>query len=314
MTVFSVIKVENLRKRYGEIIALDGVSFNVQEGEIFGLLGPNGAGKTTLIEILCGLRRFDEGKINVLGFDLAQRSYKIRSLIGFCPQETLLYELLSVYENLAFTASLYSLDSKKFKEMVEFSSKSLDIKEFLRRKAKELSGGMKRRVNLAASIIHDPPIVILDEPTTGFDPNAKREFWQHIKNLKAYGKTILLSTHDMYEADELCDRVAVIDKGKIVALDKPHVLKKTIGGEASLHIKIKDSQAEKVLKLLEKYKCVIKGDEIKISVKNPWEIMSEISSKLVSHGFLTEKIEVVEPTLEDVFVKLTGRKLTEEQD
>lgn len=306
-----VIDVAGLVKHYGEVTALDGVSLSVREGEIFGLLGPNGAGKTTLIEILCGLRRFDEGKVSILGFDLAKDAYKIRGMIGFCPQETLLYDLLSVRENFAFTASLYSLDSKKFKERLEFSSKFLGVGEFLNRKAQQLSGGMKRRANLAASIIHDPPIVILDEPTVGFDPNVKREFWELIKNLKQYGKTVLLSTHDMYEADELCDRVAIIDKGKIVALDTPHVLKTTLGGEASIHVKVK-KEPKKALTILEKYHCTLRDNEIQIFVKNPWEIMPEISKKLVSEGILTEKIEVVEPTLEDVFVKLTGRRLIEE--
>ncbi len=312
MSEKTVIEVEDLTKHYGEITALDSVSFNVVEGEIFGLLGPNGAGKTTLMEILCGLRKFDRGKATIFGFKLVKEPYKVRSSIGFCPQETLLYDLLSVYENFAFSASLYSLSSKKFKERVEFSSKFLGIGEFLRRRVKELSGGMKRRANLAASIIHDPPIIILDEPTVGFDPNVKREFWELIRDLKGYGKTMLISTHDMYEADELCDRVAIMDRGKIVALDKPHVLKETIGGEASIHIRVKDVSQEKMLAVLEKYHCTLKENEIRIFSKNPWEIMPEVSKKLISQKILTEKIEVVEPTLEDVFVKLTGRKLMEE--
>ena len=307
-----VIEVEGLVKHYGKVTALDGVSFGVKEGEIFGLLGPNGAGKTTLMEILCGLRKFDNGKATVLGFDLVEDVYKVRGSIGFCPQETLLYELLSVHENFAFAASLYSLSSKKFKKRVEFCSKFLGVEEFLHRKVKELSGGMKRRANLAVSIVHDPPVVILDEPTVGFDPNVKREFWGFIKDLKNYKKTILISTHDMHEADELCDRVAIMDKGKIVAIDKPDVLKKTIGGQASIRIKMKDAPTKKVSSLLKKYNCASRDDEIQVFVKDPWEVIPEISNKLVSHGVLTEKIQVVEPTLEDVFIKLTGRRLTEE--
>ena len=308
-----IIEVEGLVKHYGEVKAVDGVSFSVEEGEIFGLLGPNGAGKTTLMEIICGLRRFDTGKVAVQGYDLVKDVYKIRGLIGFCPQETLLYDLLSVRENLAFSASLYKLSSKKFKERVEFSSKVLGVGDFLNRRVEQLSGGMKRRANLAASIIHDPNIVILDEPTVGFDPTIKREFWELIKNLKHYGKTILLSTHDMYEADEICDRVAIMEKGKIVALDKPHVLKKTIGGETSLHIKVKESQVGKALKILEKYKCNVLDDEIQLFAKNPWELMTEVSDKLVSQGVYTDKIEIVEPSLEDVFIKLSGRRLTEQE-
>ncbi|MDI6690665.1 MAG: ABC transporter ATP-binding protein [Candidatus Bathyarchaeota archaeon] len=183
-----IIEVEGLVKHYGEVKALDDISFSVKEGEIFGLLGPNGAGKTTLMEILCGLRKFDKGKVTVQGFDLVSDSYKIRSLIGFCPQETLFYDLLSVRENFAFSASLYSLDSKKFRERIEFLSKFLGIGELMNRKAQQLSGGMKRHANLATSIVHNPPIVILDEPAVGFDPNVKREFWELIKNLKGYGK------------------------------------------------------------------------------------------------------------------------------
>jgi ABC-2 type transport system ATP-binding protein len=307
-----IIEVENLVKHYGEIKAVDGVSFSVEDGETFGLLGPNGAGKTTLMEILCGLRRFDEGKVTVRGFDLVKDSYKVRGSIGFCPQETLLYDLLSVRENLAFSASLYSLDSKKFKERVDFSAKVLGVGEFLNRRVQQLSGGMKRRANLAASIIHDPPIVILDEPTVGFDPAIKRQFWDLIRNLKSYGKTVLLSTHDMYEADEICDRVAIMERGKVAALDKPRNLKETIGGRASIHVRVSASQTKRALAILKEFNGVLGDDEIEISANNPWETMTEVSNRLASQGVLTEKVEIVEPTLEDVFMKLSGRRLTED--
>jgi ABC-2 type transport system ATP-binding protein len=264
------------------------------------------------MEILCGLRRFDSGEVKVNGSDLAKDSRKVRGLIGFCPQETLLYDLLNVRENLAFSASLYSLSSTKFKERLDFSAKVLGVGEFLNRRVQQLSGGMKRRANLAASLIHDPPLVILDEPTVGFDPTIKREFWDLIRSLKGYGKTILLSTHDMYEADEICDRVAIMEKGKIAALDQPHVLKKTIGGEPSIHVRVKEQQAEKALSALKEYHGKLVDDEIKISASNPWQTMSEVSNKLISGGILTDKIEIVEPTLEDVFIKLSGRRLSEE--
>jgi len=307
-----MIEVEGLVKHYGEVKAVDGVSFSVEEGEIFGLLGPNGAGKTTLMEILCGLRRFDSGKVRVNGSDLAKDSRKVRGMIGFCPQETLLYDLLSVRENLAFSASLYSLSSKKFRERLDFSAKVLGVGEFLNRRVQQLSGGMKRRANLAASLIHDPPLVILDEPTVGFDPTIKREFWDLIRGLKGYGKTVLLSTHDMYEADEICDRVAIMEKGKIAALDRPRVLKETIGGEPTIHVRVKEQQAKKALAVLKEYQGKLVDDEIMISASDPWKTMSEVSNQLVRSGILTDKIEIVEPTLEDVFIKLSGRKLTED--
>ena len=307
-----IIEIEDLVKHYDEVKAVDGVSFSVEEGETFGLLGPNGAGKTTFMEILCGLRRFDKGKATIKGFDLTKDSRKVRAMIGFCPQETLLYDLLNVRENLAFSASLYSLSSKLFKERLEFSSKVLGVGEFLNRRVQQLSGGMKRRANLACSIIHDPPIVILDEPTVGFDPTIKREFWDMIRGLKSYGKTILLSTHDMYEADEICDRVAIMEKGKIAALDQPHILKKTIGGEPSIHVRVKEQQAKRALTLLKDYQGKLVDGEIKITTSNPWQTMSDVSNKLVSNGIFTDKIEIVEPTLEDVFIKLSGRRLTED--
>jgi ABC-2 type transport system ATP-binding protein len=307
-----IIEVEGLVKHYGEVKAVDGVSFSVEEGEIFGLLGPNGAGKTTLMEILCGLRRYNSGRVRVNGSDLARDSRKVRGMIGFCPQETLLYDLLSVRENLAFSASLYSLSSKKFRERLDFSAKVLGVGEFLNRRVQQLSGGMKRRANLAASLIHDPPLVILDEPTVGFDPTIKREFWDLIRGLKGYGKTVLLSTHDMYEADEICDRVAIMEKGKIAALDRPRVLKETIGGEPSIHVRVKEQQAKKALAVLQEYQGKLVDDEIMISSSDPWKTMSEVSNKLVSSGILTDKIEIVEPTLEDVFIKLSGRRLTED--
>jgi ABC-2 type transport system ATP-binding protein len=307
-----IIEVEGLVKHYGDVKAVDGVSFAVEEGEIFGLLGPNGAGKTTLMEILCGLRRFDQGRASIHGFDLLKDTYKVRASIGFCTQETLLYDLLSVRENFAFSASLYSLSSKKFRERIDFVSKVLGVEEFLNRRVDKLSGGMKRRANLAASIIHDPPIIILDEPTVGFDPNVKREFWDLINHLKGYGKTILLSTHDMYEADAICDRVAIMDKGKVAALDKPHVLKKEIGGKPAIHVKVREAQIKKTLTILKEYSAALKNGEIQIPTENPWENMTDVSNKLTSQGIMIEKIEIVEPTLEDVFIKLAGRKLVEE--
>jgi len=309
-----IIQIQNLVKTYGDLVALKGVSFTVEEGEIFGLLGPNGAGKTTLMEILCGLRRFDEGKVTVFDVDIGKNPERVKGLLGFCPQETLLYRYLNVRENLAFAASLYSLSSEKTKERIKFITKFLGIEEVLNKRVEKLSGGMKRRASLAASIIHDPKIVILDEPTVGFDPNVKHEFWELIKQLHGKGKTILLSTHNMEEADKLCDRVAIMDLGKIVALDKPETLKQKHGGSAVINIKVKNSHLEKAEKLLHKLKLKIENSELKIFAEDPWSLMPDVSSMLFAKGVLTEKIEVTEPTLEDVFINLTGKRLIEGEE
>jgi ABC-2 type transport system ATP-binding protein len=306
-----MIKIENLVKCYDDVVALKGVSFTVEKGEIFGLLGPNGAGKTTLMEILCGLRRLDKGKVIVLDIDVSRRPDKAKRLLGFCPQETLLYKYLTVRENLVFAASLYSLRSREVEERIKFLVKFLDIEEILKKRVDKLSGGMKRRVSLAASIVHDPKIIVLDEPTVGFDPHVKREFWQFIKQLHEDGKTILLSTHNMEEADELCDRVAIMDSGKIVAIDKPETLKRIYGGNAVINVKVKDFHMEKAEKILHKLKPKRENNELKIFVNDPWKLMPEVSSMLFAKGVLAEKIEVTEPTLEDVFINLTGKRLME---
>jgi ABC-2 type transport system ATP-binding protein len=304
-----VIKVENLVKFYGETEVIHGLSLEIKEGEIFGLLGPNGAGKSTLIEIICGLRTFDEGNVSILDIDIAKSPSKAKSVLGFCPQETLIYDSLNVRENLLFAASLQSLSSKNFKERISILSEFLGLKEIMKKNVKELSGGMRRRVSLAASTIHDPPIVILDEPTVGFDPNARREFWGFIRKLHEEGKTILLSTHYMEEADELCDRVAIVDKGKIVALDKPEKLKETLGGTSAILVRVKSSQIKDATRLLAEFNPVLKDGELKIPAEDPWKTLPETTATLSSQKILVEKAEVVEPTLENVFVNLTGRRL-----
>jgi ABC-2 type transport system ATP-binding protein len=309
-----IIRVENLVKFYGETQALQEVSLEVEKGEIFGLLGPNGAGKTTLIEIICGLRKFDKGNVTVLNVDVAKNPKKVKSLIGFCPQETLIYDLLSVRENLVFAASLQSLSSKEFNKRISVLSEFLGLKDVMKKRIKKLSGGMRRRVSLAASIVHNPPILILDEPTVGFDPNARREFWELIRKLHEEGKTILLSTHYMEEADELCDRVAIIDRGKIVALDEPSNLKKTFGGTSAILVRVKNAQMKDAAKLLAKFNPALKDEELKISVKDPWKVLPDITANLSSQRILVEKVEVAEPTLEDVFINLTGRRLTEGEE
>jgi len=212
----AVVEVEDLAKSYGEIVAVDGISFAVEEGEIFGMVGPNGAGKTTTVEIIEGLREPDRGRARILGLEVRQRGSHIKDRIGVQLQTVALYPNLNVVEVMALFASFFSR-SLPIGPIIE--RLGLDgVKHTLSR---NLSGGQRQRLSLALALVNDPDILFLDEPTTGLDPQARRSVWELIRELKSRGKTIFLTTHYMEEAEELCDRVAIIDYGKILVLDKP---------------------------------------------------------------------------------------------
>ncbi len=303
--------VEKVSKKYGDITALDSVCLNVEEREIFGLLGPNGAGKTTLMEIIVGLRRADSGKVILLGMDIAKKSKEIGRIVGFNPQETMLYDNLTVLENLEFIASLYSSSKEKFEERLRILSEMLELNDLLRRRTGKLSGGQKRRASLAASLLHDPPIIVLDEPTVGLDPDARREFWRFIEKMKKDGKTILLSTHYMEEADELCDRVAIMDSGKIVTIGSPDELKRLHGGSSKIIIHVKMRYLETAEKILSDYSLTRVLEWLEIRTEKPEELVPDLIAKLQSAGIDPESVEIRSPSLEDVFLNLTGRRLME---
>lgn len=305
------VVVEKVTKRYKDIIALDNVSLSVKEGEIYGLLGPNGAGKTTLMEILVGLRRQDSGNVFIMGIDVLEKPSKIRTLVGFNPQETMLYDNLTGFENLEFIASLYSITKEEFQERLEVLSDLLDLEDLLGRRTRKLSGGQRRRVSLAASLLHDPSVIILDEPTVGLSPDARREFWSFIEGLREQGKTVLLSTHYMEEADELCDRIAVMDSGKIIATGSPDELKRLHGGSAKIviHVRMKHiAQAEKALSI---YSPIRTSEGLEVRTDRAEELVPDIIAKLQSAGVDPESVEIRSPTLEDVFLNLTGKRLRE---
>ena len=309
----NALEVEGLTKVYGEVRALDSVTFSVVEGEIFGLLGPNGSGKTTLMEIVAGIRSPTSGSVRVFGLDAFRRRDEVSRLIGVNPQETMLYGDLSGWENLRFVASLYGLDSREFRERVEELSEILGAREFLNKRVDKLSGGQRRRISLMASVLHSPRLLILDEPTVGLDPEARRDFWEVIWRLRDEGSTILLSTHYMEEADELCDRVAIMDRGRVVALGEPEELKRRHGGKAKVIVYPK-------LRLLKEVEGALRemgleatriGDGLAVEAVEPEELVPRLIASLSSRGLRPERIEVRSPTLEDVFLNLTGRPLAE---
>jgi len=220
----AAIVIENLTKKFEDVTAVDGLNLVVDKGELFGLLGPNGAGKTTTINILCGLLEPTAGSVKVGGYDALKEPMKIKELIGVSPQETAVYPHLTGKENIELFANLHEMPKEKLKGNVDELIQKLSLRDHAKRRAGKYSGGMMRRINLAMALVHDPAIAFLDEPTVGMDPQSRRAVWDFIGELRKQNKTILLTTHYMEEAEELCDRVGIIDYGKLISLGTPQGL------------------------------------------------------------------------------------------
>jgi ABC-2 type transport system ATP-binding protein len=217
----STIVMEHLGKKYQDVTALDDLCLQVGKGELFGLLGPNGAGKTTTISILCGLLKPTGGQAAVCGYDVQKDAPKVKDMIGVCIQETAIYPYLTGEENIDLFGNLYTMDKKTLKTRQSMLLSKMGLTEDAKRKTSKYSGGMKRRLSLILALIHDPQVIFLDEPTVAMDPQSRHAVWDFIGELKAQNKTIILTTHYMEEAETLCDRVGIIDHGKLIALDKP---------------------------------------------------------------------------------------------
>jgi len=220
----NAITIESLTKKYDDKVALDGLSLQIGKGELFGLLGPNGAGKTTTINILCGLIQPTSGSTQILGYDVQKDDSKVKELIGVCIQETAIYPYMTAVENLELFGNLHLMDKKTLKTRSTMLLEKMGLKDDAKRKASKYSGGMKRRLSLALALIHDPEIAFLDEPTVAMDPQSRHAVWDVIQEQKNSGKTIILTTHAMEEAEKLCDRIGIIDHGKLIALGTPKEL------------------------------------------------------------------------------------------
>lgn len=220
----SAITINNLTKKFEDKTALENLSLEVQKGELFGLLGPNGAGKTTMINVICGLIKPTSGTAQILGYDIQNDLSKIKEQIGVCIQETAIYPYLTGKENMELFGKLYGMNKKSIKERTELLLDKMALTDDAKRVTAKYSGGMKRRLSLALALIHNPQIAFLDEPTVAMDPQSRHAVWDFIKTQKQQGKTIILTTHYMEEAEELCDRVGIIDHGKLIALGTPKEL------------------------------------------------------------------------------------------
>ena len=221
----SEIFIENLTKKFEDVTAIDGLNLEIEKGELFGLLGPNGAGKTTVIKVLCGLIKPTSGSVHVGGCDVLKETAKVKELIGVCPQDTAAYPFLSGRENVELFGNLHTVSKEKLKKNTEELLEKMSLSEDASRRLGKYSGGMKRRINLIMALVHDPEIAFLDEPTVALDPQSRHAVWDFIREFKKRSKTIILTTHYMEEAEELCDRIGIIDHGKLIALGSPKQLK-----------------------------------------------------------------------------------------
>jgi len=299
--------VNNLSKKYGDTVAVHGISFGLSKGEVFAFLGPNGAGKTTTVEILECLRAPTGGEAKVLDYDVSKRSdqSEIRKRIGVLPQDFNAIDRLTVRENIDYFGAMYDhqLDADKLIELV-------DLKEKRDEQFKTLSGGLKQRVGLAVALVNDPALVFLDEPTTGLDPRARRDVWYVIERLKKQGKTVFLTTHYMDEAEYLADTVSIIDHGQIIASGTPNELIDAHGGKKTLVIREAGEDGLKFLPQgISKPQLKNEGD-IYIPLNN-----GELTNILIAIGqtpLANKEIEVRRPTLDDVFLNMTGRRVSEE--
>jgi len=301
-----MIKAENLKKSYGSTVAVDGVSFEVQKGQTLGLLGPNGAGKTTTIQMLCGLLKPDAGKITLDGkTDPGQ--VEVRMSLGVVPQALALYEELSAMENLRFFGKIYGLSGHNLKERV---NNCLDIAGLAKRskeRVSKYSGGMKRRLNMVCSLLHDPPILLLDEPTVGVDPQSRNLIFDTIENMSKQGRTIIYTTHYMEEAQRLCDKVAIIDHGKILEMDSVENLIAKHGGPSHIEAEFEEKlpDVDKIKPFVSDKNMQLDETKIRFQTEKPMESLAKLNSSGVR--FLSLKVQTA--NLEDVFLNLTGRRL-----
>ena len=300
----AVVEVAGLRKRYGSLLAVDDVSFEVQHGEIFGLIGPNGAGKTTTMECVEGVRTPDSGRISVLGLNPFRDVYALQQRVGVQLQEAQLQKRVKVREAVALWASLY-----KTKVDPERLLGQLGLQDKRNAWFMTLSGGQKQRLFIALALINDPELVFLDELTTGLDPQARRAIWDLIRDIRARGKTIFLTTHLMEEAERLCDRVAIIDHGRIVDINSPAALVRRHCPQRTVILTTDDDSADAKLRAIPSVE-VSRGENGVLSVRGDGaELMTSVIQCLAEHRIRVTDVQTVAPTLEDVFLKLTGHTI-----
>ncbi len=298
----AAITVEGLRKTYGDLTAVDGISFEVHEGEFFGILGPNGAGKTTTMEMVEGLRKPNEGTIRIFGESPWPRNIELLKRIGIQLQASAFFDKLTSIEQLRTFASLYGVGKDQAGEMLELvgMTEKADTRE------DKLSGGQKQRLSIACALVHDPDVVFLDEPTSGLDPQARRNLWDVLESIRERGKTIVYTTHYLEEAEELCDRVAIMESGRLLALDSPANLVE--GLEAPTRVLLKQGviSVELARGITGVESAALENDLLTITTRAPGPVLAYLAENVS-----LDTLQVRTTTLEDVFLNLTGREYRE---
>lgn len=307
-----IIQIQNLVKRYGDLIALDHFGLDIKEGEVFGLLGPNGSGKTTAINCILGLLKYDKGEIHVFGKEMKPTSYDIKKEIGIVMQNVAVYEELTVYENIDYFCGLYVRDKEKRKKLVEEAIAFTGLEEFVKFRPKKLSGGLLRRLNIACGIAHKPKLVILDEPTVAVDPQSRNSILEGIKKLNKEGATIIYTSHYMEEVEQLCSRIAIIDKGRVIAQGTKEELKSMISIGEKVIVEtygVTEKQLSELADMEGVSNVEYIDDRLSVTSKTTTGTFVKVLNFIEQNNIAYKKIYSESPTLNDVFLELTGKAL-----
>ena len=311
------IEIKNVTKRFGDKLVIDNVSLGIEKGEIFGLLGPNGAGKSTLINLSVGLLKIDKGEILIDGYDIAKEDLKAKAKIGLVPQEIALFESLNAKENLEYWGGLYGLHGKLLKDRIDEALEIAALTEHVKKPIKNYSGGMKRRLNIAAAMMHHPEVLIMDEPTVGVDPQSRNHIFEVVKKMnRDFNSTIVYTSHYMEEVETLCHRIMILDEGKNIALGTKEELKRMVSSDKVIKIKARgdiESLMFSIKKMPNVRSAAIQDDELKI-IANEKITLNDILSDITNHNVVVKNIGIEEPTLEEVFLTLTGKRLRDKED
>lgn len=311
----NMLTVQDLRKSFGDFEAVKGVSFEVEKGESYGLLGPNGAGKSTSIHMVTGLFPPTSGEIRMKGIDVVKNPKQAQKWIGVVPQEIALYQAMSARENLKFWGRMYDLSGIELEKSVDQVLEIIGLTERAKDKVETFSGGMKRRVNIGAAILHKPELLIMDEPTVGIDPQSRNHILETVKHLNSEGMTIIYTSHYMEEVEYLCERIGIVDHGQLIASGTLSELRETIGDQSKVILTINKDEskmaglAQSLTSLFPENDIQIQDQQIMVFHKEPQVILTDFIQSVTKTGIKITSVDIVEPNLESVFLHLTGRNL-----